>query len=472
MATESEAEKFKNEGNKYFAEGKYIKAIEMYDEAIKLNPSSAIYYSNRAFANFKIENYGSCIADADKSIQLDKSYAKGYYRKGSAEIALGKYKEALKAFKLVVKIHPNNKEAKEKLQMCEKIIRKMAFEEAITVHETPISQTIDLSSTEVESSYTGPKIEDKITLDFVKQLMAHFKDQKKLHIKYVYQILLEVLKILSSLPTLIEIDVPANQHFNVCGDVHGQFYDFLNIFEINGLPSETNPYLFNGDYVDRGSFSLETILTLFALKILYPNHLHLTRGNHESLNMNNIYGFRPEVESKCGVKAFELFTEVFCWLPLAAVINKKVFVVHGGLFSKDDVTLDDIKKVNRNRQPPDEGLFCEMLWSDPQPFPGRAPNKRGVGVAFGPDVTKNFLKVNGLELVVRSHEVKEEGYLVEADGKLITVFSAPNYCDQTGNKGAIIKFDSNMKPNFITFSAVPHPNIKPMAYASQFANFF
>jgi len=126
---------------------------------------------------------------------------------------------------------------------------------------------------------------------------------------------------------------------------------------------------------------------------------------------------------------------------------------------------------SRNRQPPDEGLMCELLWSDPQEFPGRAPSKRGVGVAFGPDVTHAFLAHNNLDLLVRSHEVKEEGYQVEADGKLITIFSAPNYCDSVGNKGALIRFGSDMVPKFIQFSAVPHPPLKAMHYASSFTNF-
>jgi serine/threonine-protein phosphatase 5 len=161
---------------------------------------------------------------------------------------------------------------------------------------------------------------------------------------------------------------------------------------------------------------------------------------------------------------------VFNWLPLGAVLGKKVFVVHGGLFAKDDVTIEELKKLNRNRQPPDEGAMCEMLWSDPQQFPGRAPNKRGVGITFGPDVTKRFLEKNNLELVVRAHEVKEQGYLVEADGHLVTVFSAPNYCDQVGNKGAVIRF-VDWKPNYVQYDAVPHPNVKPMAYANSFGLF-
>jgi len=378
----------------------------------------------------------------------------------------------MKSFKLVVKLYPQNKEAKDKLQMCEKIIRKMAFEEAIEVQEVPVSQTIVLDEIVVDSSYTGVRISSPPTIENLKQLLQELKEEKKLHIRYVYQILVEILPVLKKLDTLVSIEVPPKSHFNVCGDVHGQFYDLLNIFEINGLPSESNPYLFNGDFVDRGSWSVECILTLLVLKLMYPNHMHLMRGNHETLTMNNIYGFRPEVESKYNKKVFELFTEVFCCLPLSAVINNKVIVVHGGLFSKDGITLQDIKNVNRFRQPPDEGIMCELLWSDPAPFPGRSPSKRGVGIAFGPDVTQQFLQTNGLELVIRSHEVKEEGYLVEANGKLITVFSAPNYCDSTGNKGAIIKLNSDMQPNFITFSAVPHPNMKPMAYANQFSSFF
>jgi serine/threonine-protein phosphatase 5 len=109
-----------------------------------------------------------------------------------------------------------------------------------------------------------------------------------------------------------------------------------------------------------------------------------------------MYGFEGEVVHKYSKKVFELFTEIFCYLPLAAVLNKRVLVVHGGLFSKDGVTLDEIRKIERFRQPPDEGLMCELMWSDPQPFPGRSPNKRGVGIAFGPDVTHQFLKENGL----------------------------------------------------------------------------
>ncbi|KAF2302192.1 hypothetical protein GH714_033696 [Hevea brasiliensis] len=256
-------------------------------------------------------------------------------------------------------------------------------------------------------------------------MMNDFKNQKCLHKRYAFQIVLQTREMLRALPSLVDINIPDGKHFTVCGDVHGQFYDLLNIFELNGLPSEENPYLFNGDFVDRGSFSVEYTYPFLKLSAIY-----LSRGNHESKSMNKIYGFEGEVRSKLSETFVELFAEVFCCLPLAHVINDKVFVVHGG-------------------------LMCELLWSDPQPYPGRGPSKRGVGLSFGVDVTEKFLLENNLDLVVRSHEVKDEGYEIEHDGKLITVFSAPNYCDQMGNKGAFMQFEApELKPNIVTFSAV------------------
>jgi len=183
--------------------------------------------------------------------------------------------------------------------------------------------------------------------------------------------------------------------------------------------------------------------------------------------MNKLYGFEGEVTQKYDGALYQLFCEAFCWLPLCHVINSKVFVVHGGLFSQDGVTLDSIRRVDRVCEPPDAGLMTEMLWSDPQPGRGRVPSKRGVGVAFGKDVTENFLKTNNLNLVIRSHEMKEEGYEVEHGGQLITIFSAPNYCDQMGNKGAFIRLDGKtLKPKFTSFAAVPHPPVRAMQYAN------
>ncbi|RHN76279.1 putative protein-serine/threonine phosphatase [Medicago truncatula] len=340
--------------------------------------------------------------------------------------------------------------------------------------EKTTSQEQPNSGTYVEPQYSGSRIKgDTITLDFVKKMMNDFKEQKYLDRGYASKILLQTKKILKALPSLVDITVPHGKHVTVCGDVHGQFYDLLNIFELNGIPSEENPYLFNGDFVDRGSFSVEVAFTLFAFKCMSPSAMYIARGNHESKSMNKIFGFEGEVRAKLNDKFVKMFAEVFNCLPLAHVINKKVFVVHGGLFSVDGVKLSQIRSINRFCEPPDEGLMHDLLWSDPQPLPGRGPSKRGNRCfCFGEDVTKRFLKDNNLDLVVRSHKSMHKGYEIQHDGKLITVFSAPNYCDK-GNKGAFIRFEApDLKPNIITFEAVPHPDVKPMAYANNFNRLF
>ncbi|MQL85986.1 hypothetical protein Taro_018521 [Colocasia esculenta] len=428
------AEEIKFRANEAFKAHRFSQAIELYSQAIELNGLNAVYWANRAFAHTKLEEYGSAVQDATKAIEIDPKYSKGYYRRGAAYLAMGKFKEALKDFQQLKRICPNDPDAAKKLKECEKSVQKIRFEEAIAVDESErrsVAESIDFHSIDVEPQYSGARIEGEVvTLDFVKKMIDDFKNQKCLHKRYAYQIVLQAREMLRPMPSLVDITVADGHHFTVCGDVHGQFYDLLNIFELNGLPSEDNPYLFNGDFVDRGSFSLEVILTLFAFKCMSPQAMYLARGNHESKSMNKIYGFEGEVKSKLSDTFVELFAEVFCCLPLAHVINNKVFVVHGGLFSVDGVKLSDIRAIDRFCEPPEEGLMCELLWSDPQPLPGRGPSKRGVGLSFGGDVTKRFLNENNLELVVRSHEVKDEGYEIEHDGKLITVFSAPNYCDQ------------------------------------------
>lgn len=471
------AEEIKAIANAAFQAHKFNRAIELYSEAIELNSQNAVYWANRAFAHTKLEEYGSAIQDATKAVEIDPKYTKGYYRRGAAYLAMGKFKEALKDFQQVKKICPNDPDATKKLKEAEKAVQKLRFIEAISVNDLEnhsVVESIDFHSIEVEPQYDGARIEgENVTLEFIKKMMDDFKNQKNIHRRYAFQILLQVKDLLEAMPSLVDINIPNGKQFTVCGDIHGQYYDLLNIFEINGLPSEDNPYLFNGDFVDRGSFSVEVILVLFAFKCMCPTGLYLSRGNHESRSMNKIYGFEGEVKSKYNESMIELFAEVFCCLPLAHVLNDKIFVVHGGLFSVDGIKLDDIKAIDRFREPPEEGLMCEILWSDPQPRKGRGPSKRGVGLSFGEDVTKRFLQENNLELVVRSHEVKEEGYEIEHDGKLITVFSAPNYCDQMGNKGAFIRFKApELKPEIISFSAVPHPDVRPMAYANNFMRLF
>ncbi|CAJ0646230.1 81_t:CDS:10 [Entrophospora sp. SA101] len=445
----TKADAAKEAANKLFQEKKYEAAITKYTEAIDLNPNVAAYYANRSFSYIKTEAYGYAISDAELAIKIDPTYTKGHYRRAVANMALCRFEDALRDFRIVNKRIPSDTNAEAGLKKCEKIVKKMKFEKAISVDRKSVLDSLDLDSIIVESSYDGPKLQnDKITLEFVKEMLDYFKDQKKIHRKYAYKIILSVRNLMLEVPSLVDIDIPKDSKITVCGDIHGQFYDLLNIFDLNGLPSTNNMYLFNGDFVDRGSFSLEVILTLFAFKWLYPNSLHLTRGNHETDDMNKVYGFEGEVHAKYSKEMFELFAETFTTLPLANVIKNKIMVVHGGLFSRDDVTLDEIRKVNRfnSRQINSESLMCEILWSDPQILPGRSPSKRGLGVQFGPDVTENFLKRNNL--------VKENGYVIEHNGKCITVFSAPNYCDTMGNKGAFIVITPDLELNYKTFTAV------------------
>ncbi|XP_065845357.1 serine/threonine-protein phosphatase 5-like [Oscarella lobularis] len=465
----NEAEAVKAKANEHFREKNYEEAIRLYTEAIKLNPNAAAYYANRSIANLRKEYYGDALADATRAVDLDRAYVKGYYRRAAANMAMGRFKASLKDFETVVRVRPGDKDARQKYQQCQKIVRQKAFEKAIAVDakETKLpSESIVVEDIDVEEKYEGPRFDEEITADFMVSLLTWQRDQKTLHKKYAYKILLGVKELLVADLTLVSVPIPDGSKFTVCGDIHGQYYDLLNIFKLNGVPSEANPYLFNGDFVDRGSFSVEVILTLFGYKLLYPKFFFMSRGNHESANMNLMYGFHGEVKSKYNAHMAELFTEIYNHLPLAHCLSDRVLVMHGGLFSRDGVTLDDIRKVDRNQEPPDQGIMCELLWSDPQDQWGRSASKRGVGTQFGPDVTERFCSENNLEYIIRSHEVKPNGYEVAHNGQCITVFSAPNYCDQMDNRGAFITMSSDLKPEFTTFRAVPHPDVKPMAYAN------
>jgi len=461
---------FKNDGNKAFAAHDWLSAIDFYTKAIELDGTQPTYYSNRAQANIKSEAYGYAISDATKAIELDPDFAKAYFRRAVAYTAILKSREALKDFQTVVKKAPGDKDAKLKLAECEKIVRRVAFFRAIEVEDAPsAAEGLDIDSIAIDADYDGVKLEKEMTKEFIDDMLVRFKSGKLIHKKYVYQIIIAVQKIVYAEATMVEMEIEDNAQLTVCGDTHGQFFDLMELFRLNGFPTDKHYYLFNGDFVDRGSWSTEIALLLYAYKWLRPSAFFINRGNHETDDMNRAYGFEGECKHKYNDRVFKLFSESFSALPLATLIGKKYLVLHGGLFSDDKVTLDDIRKLNRHnqRQPGQAGLMMEMLWTDPQTEPGRGPSKRGVGMQFGPDVTKRFCDNNGLEAIIRSHEVRMEGYEEEHNGKCITVFSAPRYCDSTENKGAYINIGPEYKLEFHKFDAVPHPPIKPMAYASQ-----
>jgi len=248
---------------------------------------------------------------------------------------------------------------------------------------------------------------------------------------------------------------PVNAPVTVCGDVHGQFFDVLELFKQGGeIPSTS--YVFMGDFVDRGHHSVETLQLLLCYKARYPASITLLRGNHECRQVTQVYGFYDECFRKYGsANAWKYCTEVFDYFALAAVIDGRVLCVHGGL-SPRIVTLDQIRLLERNQEIPHEGAFCDLMWSDPEDIEDWAVSQRGAGWLFGSAVTTKFNHTNGLELVCRAHQLVQEGYkYMFPEKNLITVWSAPNYCYRCGNIASILIFDENMDRSLKIFREVP-----------------
>lgn len=242
---------------------------------------------------------------------------------------------------------------------------------------------------------------------------------------------------------LLELEAP----IKVCGDIHGQFTDLLRLFEYGGFPPEAN-YLFLGDYVDRGKQSIETICLLLAYKIQYPENFFILRGNHESAGINRIYGFYDECKRRYSIKLWKVFSDAFNCLPAAALIDEKILCMHGGL-SPELHSLHQIADIQRPCDVPDLGLMCDLLWSDPDPTSsGWGENDRGVSFVFGADVVANFLEAQDLDLLVRAHQVVEDGYEFFAGRRLVTLFSAPNYCGEFDNAGGMMSVDDDLMCSF------------------------
>lgn len=250
-------------------------------------------------------------------------------------------------------------------------------------------------------------------------------------------------EIFISQPMLQELEAP----IKIAGDIHGQYFDLLRLFEYNGFPPEAN-YLFLGDYVDRGRQSLETICLLLAYKIKYPENFFLQRGNHECSTINRIYGFYDECKRRYNVKLWKIFTDCFNCLPVVAIIDEKIFCMHGGL-SPELTNMEQIHRIYRPIEVPDQGLLCDLLWSDPdKDVMNWEESERGVSFTFGADIVTMFLKKHEMDLICRAHQVVEDGYEFFAKRQLVTVFSAPNYCGEFDNSGAIMSVDESLLCSF------------------------
>ncbi|KAL9936246.1 hypothetical protein V8E36_005088 [Tilletia maclaganii] len=242
-----------------------------------------------------------------------------------------------------------------------------------------------------------------------------------------------------SQPTLIELSPPVK----IVGDTHGQYQDLLRLFDMCGYPPQAN-YLFLGDYVDRGKQSLETILLLLCYKIKYPENFFLLRGNHECANVTRVYGFYDECKRRVNIKIWKTFIDVFNTLPIAAVVASKIFCVHGGL-SPSLSNMDDIRRIERPTDVPDYGLLNDLLWSDPSDTAlDWEDNERGVSYCFGKAVIQQFLAQYDFDLICRAHMVVEDGYEFWNERTLVTIFSAPNYCGEFDNFGAVMSVSEDL----------------------------
>jgi serine/threonine-protein phosphatase PP1 catalytic subunit len=258
-------------------------------------------------------------------------------------------------------------------------------------------------------------------------------------------------------PVLLSLKPP----IVICGDTHGQYSDLLRIFDAGG-PFPLTHYLFLGDYIDRGLQSIETVSLLFLYKIRYRDCIFLLRGNHECSYINRLYGFYDEVLRFHSMKIWQRFSEVFNCLPIAAIVDNKIFCVHGGL-SPSLNSLEDIAKLDRPLEIPDQGLFCDLMWSDPDPdlTEDYGENDRGTSVTFGIEVVNRFCDKYGFDLICRAHQAVMEGFdfPFKPEQRLVTIFSAPHYCNEFDNKGAILKVDDQLYCTFVLLEPITEDEI-------------
>ncbi|XP_053337393.1 serine/threonine-protein phosphatase with EF-hands 2 [Clarias gariepinus] len=417
---------------------------------------------------------------------------------------------------------------------------------------------------DVPEVYSGPRLTFPLDANQAADLVEAFRNKQQLHSRYVLQLLLETWRLLRVLPNINRISTCHSKEITICGDLHGQLDDLLLIFYKNGMPSPEKPYVFNGDFVDRGKDSVEILLILFTFLLVYPGEVHLNRGNHEDHIINLRYGFTKEVLSKYkmhGKRILKLLQKIFSWLPLVTVIDQKVLVVHGGISDSTDLAL--VARLARHRyvsalRPPKqksrrsirplgsemddelmnskhsimkrqasltyfrplpsrENFQCrslqdfsttvartmeeklkiqhrqtrltqpgssmsyrhfnestsesatepinipgnisnewkeilDLLWSDPMTKDGCIPNGvRGGGCYWGPNVTEDFLNKHNMQLIIRSHECKQDGYEFCHNRKVLTIFSASNYYEVGSNKGALVRLGPDLVPHFIQY---------------------
>ncbi|XP_033057448.1 serine/threonine-protein phosphatase with EF-hands 1 isoform X3 [Trachypithecus francoisi] len=311
---------------------------------------------------------------------------------------------------------------------------------------------------DVPDSYNGPRLQFPLTCTDIDLLLEAFKEQQVLHAHYVLEVLFETKKVLKQMPNFTHVQTSPSKELTICGDLHGKLDDLFMIFYKNGLPSESNPYVFNGDFVDRGKYSIEILMILCVSFLVYPNDLHLNRGNHEDFMMNLRYGFTKEILHKYKMKSVLI-------LPMETNRDYDTDSTH----NKVGVTFNAHGRIKTNGSPIEHlpkhewEQIIDILWSDPRGKNGCFPNTgRGGGCYFGPDVTSKILNKYQLKMLIRSHECKPEGYEICHDGKVVTIFSASNYYEEGSNRGAYIKLCSGTAPRFFQYQVTKATCFQPL----------
>lgn len=282
--------------------------------------------------------------------------------------------------------------------------------------------------------------------------IATLRSGKRLEEDQIISLFSQLMDVLYQEGTIHPLPLPVT----ICGDIHGQLYDLFKLFEVSG-GVENNRYLFLGDYVDRGYYSLETFTYLAALKLRYPDHIYLLRGNHECRQVNQLYGFYDECINYYGhAGLWRLCNEVFDLLPIGAVVANRIFCIHGGL-SPEVKLIEQIPLIERQDELPSQGPLADITWSDPdENVEGWAVNQRGAGWLFGPKPTHEFCYNNKLELIARAHQLAMSGYQYHyGEDQLVTVWSAPNYMYRSGNDASVLKISEDFRREFVIFQEVP-----------------
>ena len=293
---------------------------------------------------------------------------------------------------------------------------------------------------EKEKEELNKRISDLQT-KIIESKKASFLMDIRISEREVFTVIDKVYPLLEKEESMLELEPP----LYICGDIHGQLYDLLRLFEIFEYPPKSK-YLFLGDYVDRGKNSLECILLLLCLKIRYPDKIFLLRGNHESSDVNRVFGFYDECKRKVSLKIYKKFCNLFNILPITALIGEKILCMHGGL-SKNLLNIKQLKEIKRPTEIPEKGILCDLVWSDPDNLISKdftQNTERGISVCFSQKVVDEFTLNNNLDLICRAHQVVEEGYQFFANMKMITLFSAPNYMNIFDNNGGVLHVNEDL----------------------------